>query len=154
MNVILDIKDFNINNVFFFEKIKNNIIFNGFFIKLIYSTSYYALNSIILVIEIFDINYENNFNKTKCIFETKSNIKLIEKIKEIEYQILKKINIEKTPIYKLYESIKNGYIKIFNYSQQNTINGEKYTSKKLTLKISGLWISENNYGLSYKFNRL
>lgn len=155
MNIILSLEEYNDNNVYFFEKIKNNIIINGFFIRIIYSSSFFSLNTILLDVLFVHLRIEQNKcydnennNKIKYFIDTVKNEKTIERLKFIEYNILKKVNIpEKTPVYKLQETLKNGYIKIFdkcfyldNNSSLNTI-----------LKISGIWISEKNFGLSYKF---
>ena len=65
--------------------------------------------------------------------------------KYIEETILKKLDIkDKTPQYKIYEQIKNGNIKIFN-----NIGNKSICS--FILKISGIWETNSNYGLTYKF---
>jgi len=69
---------------------------------------------------------------------------LIEKIKTIEETILKKYNVKKTPFLKIYEQIRYGFIKIFN-----DIGNQPHYN--LVLKISGIWETETNYGLTYKF---
>ena len=45
MNVLLNINDFNIENVFLMEN-KENIIVNGIFIKILYSSEYFTMNGI------------------------------------------------------------------------------------------------------------
>jgi hypothetical protein len=195
MNIVFKkIEDFNINNIYFFDKIKNNIIHNGFFIKIIYSTSYYSLNSILINIPFVIVRKENKFNKTKCMIDVVENKNIIEKLKCIESNILKKIgnlfhkNIE--PSYKLFETLNHGILKIFYNNSSSCIQSNtesslhsscslhslsssssslqnvwetvteskkddnKIKSIQVILKISGIWISENNYGLSYKFNHL
>ena len=54
------------------------------------------------------------------------------------------MSIDKTPQYKIYEQIKNGNIKMFN-----DIGNKSICS--FILKISGIWETQNNYGLTYKF---
>jgi hypothetical protein len=169
MNIIIPMDFFNEDHLFFFEKIKNNIISNGFFIKIIFSTSFYSLNVILIDIPLFNIKVIHKNNKSKYYFDILLNEKKIEKIKNIEYNILKKANInEKIPNYKINEILNNGIITIFNsYEMDEKTNedinksrdftGEHknyYKSINIILKISGIWISDNNFGLSYKFNRL
>ena len=50
----------------------------------------------------------------------------------------------KIPQYKIHEQLQNGNIKIF------TDIGNKQTSSFI-LKISGIWETQYNYGLTYKF---
>ena len=59
--------------------------------------------------------------------------------------MLKKCEItDKIPQFKINEQIKNGNLKIFSDT------GNKPTCS-LILKISGIWETQNNYGLTYKF---
>jgi hypothetical protein len=69
-------------------------------------------------------------------------------LKNIEENILKKMGIEdKTPQFKVYEQLKTGSIKIF---------GEAITKQNnlFILKISGVWETPQNYGLTYKFIKI
>jgi hypothetical protein len=66
-------------------------------------------------------------------------------IKVIEEDILKKYEIrDKVAQFKIYEQLKNGNIKIFS----DVINR---SSCSFILKISGIWETHLNYGLTYKF---
>jgi len=154
MNIVIPLYDFNEKNVFLLEKIKNNIILDGFFIKTIYSMSYYCLNIILIDIPFLKLKKIININKIIYVIDTKLNEKIIEKLKLVEFNILKKINdlsFKKTPSYKLFETLKNGEIKIFKNTEYS-MNDSSFFTTKIILKISGIWISENNYGLSYRFN--
>jgi len=146
MNIIEDIDKFNIDYVFFCDPIKNNIIVNGTFIRILYSNQYLTLNGIYMYIHFHSISNEKYFNKYKCTFDTMSNYKLIEQIRNIEFSILKKINIQnKTPLFKIYDLIKTGNIKIFSENMDKINNG-------FLLKISGIWEDELSYGVTYKFS--
>jgi len=55
------------------------------------------------------------------------------------------INITgKYPQYKIYEQLKNGNIKLFSESFDKITN-------KFLLKIAGIWETDTEYGLTYKF---
>jgi hypothetical protein len=70
---------------------------------------------------------------------------MIERIKKIEENILKKIDIKhKIPQLKIYEQLQSGNIKIFN---EVNIKSECI----FILKISGIWETQNSYGITYKF---
>jgi hypothetical protein len=145
MILIEDINQFNKNNIFFCESIKNNIITNGNFIRILYSNDKFILNGIYLHIIFNNITVEKYFNKYKCIFEMYNHFNLIESIRYIEDCILKQANISnKSPTYKIYELISTGNIKIFS-ENIDIINNE------FLLKISGIWEDELNYGVTYKF---
>ena len=145
MILIEDIDQFNKNNIFFCESIKNNIITNGNFIRILYSNDKFVLNGIYLHIIFNNIIIEKYFNKYKCVFEMYDHTELIETIRQIEESILKKINIiNKTPTYKIYDLMSTGNIKIFSENPTKINNG-------FLLKISGIWEDEAHYGVTYKF---
>ena len=158
MFIVENINNCKLHNIYFLEQVKNNIIKNGHFIKLIYSSSNFIMNGLFLYLELDGIyKYENN----KVYFDINKNISTLNIIKTIELYILNTINntnsdnnikINKSPQYKIFEQLKNGYIFYF-FNKNDFIN---YSAKKtqFILKISGIWITENNYGLSYKFENL
>jgi hypothetical protein len=62
---------------------------------------------------------------------------------------LKKINIKnKFAQNKIYDQLKNGNIKIFS-----DVNPKTYMNTFL-LKISGIWETETQYGVTYKFSKI
>ncbi|MEX0598799.1 MAG: hypothetical protein WD512_20110 [Candidatus Paceibacterota bacterium] len=143
MNIALNKEDFSINNVYFSDPIKNSIIENSNFIRLIYSNSLMALNGIYIKIDFENIYKINDFSKQKIIFNSSDNQKIINYIKSIEFDVLEKFNIKtKKKVYKLNEQMMTGYIK-------HSIDA-KYTSSFM-LKISGIWESEQECGLTFKF---
>jgi hypothetical protein len=148
MNIVKNIDQYNDNFVYFCDPIKNNIMNNGNFIRILYSTSIFVLNGIYLNISINQLTIEKYFNKYKCSFDIGAHTNLIQRIKIIEENILRKINIlGKSPQYKIYEQISNGNIKIFSDNIDNITNN-------FLLKIAGIWETEYHYGLTYKFIKL
>lgn len=148
MNLVKNIEQFDINNIYLCDPIKNNIMNDGIFIRILYSTNNIVFNGIYLLISIHNINTEKYYNKYKCSFNIETHKELIDQLKRIEENILKKIEIKnKTPQFKIYEQIKNGNIKIFN----DVINKE---TSQFVLKISGIWETQSYYGLTYKFNKI
>jgi hypothetical protein len=148
MNIVKNIDQYNDDFVYFCDPIKNNIMNNGNFIRILYSTSLFVLNGIYLNIYINQLTIEKYFNKYRCAFDIGAHANLIQRIKIIEENILRKINIlGKAPQYKIYEQISNGNIKIFSDNIDNITNN-------FLLKIAGVWETEYHYGLTYKFIKL
>ena len=117
----------------------------GNFIRILYTNSLVTLNGIYILIKLNDIVCDKYYNKYKCAFDVYNHIDIINNLKNIEENILKKVDIKnKLPQYKIYEQLKNGNIKIFNDI------GIK-SSCSFILKISGIWETFSNYGLTYKF---
>jgi len=145
MNIVKNIHQYNEDYVYFCDPIKNNIMNNRNFIRIIYSTSFFILNGIYISIQINYTSVDKYYNKFKCSFDTNQYKDLIEKLKNIEKGLLKKSGIlGKIPQYKIYDQLKNSNIKVFSESFDKIGN-------PIVLKISGIWETETEYGLTYKF---
>ena len=145
MNIVKTIDQYNEDFVFFSDPIKNTIMNNGNFVRIIYSTSLFVLNGIYIVININYTHIDKYYNKYKCNFDVNQYKETIDKIRIIEEGLLRKSNINgKFPQYKIYEQLKNGNIKLFSDSLDKITN-------KLLIKIAGIWETDSEYGLTYKF---
>lgn len=147
MNIVKNINQYNDEFVYFLEPIRNNIINNGNFVKIIYSTPIITFNGIYINIYINYNNIEKYFNKYKCIFDVNYHKDIVEQIRNIEYNILNKYITNKIPQYKIYEQLRNGNVKIISTSLDKVSNS-------FLLKIAGIWESDREYGLTYKFINL
>ena len=142
MYLLLNIDQVNLNEIIFLDPSKNKIIRDGSFIKILYSNSYFTMNGIYIT---FPINYSNINkinNKYKITFLYETNKDLLEKIQTMEINILNKLNIKKYPKYLFNEIFKNQTILLSNIPQK---------SEEIILKISGIWETNYEFGLSYKF---
>ena len=145
MNIVKNIDQYNEDNVYFLEPIKNNIMNNSNFIRIIYSTSLFILNGIYIHINLNYTSVDKYYNKYKCSFDTTQYKELIEKLRIIEEGLIKKISIlGKVPQFKIYDQLKNGSIKVFSETLDKIGN-------TFLLKIAGIWETETEYGLTYKF---
>ena len=148
MNIVKKIEQYDDNNIFFCEPTKNNVMNEGKFIRILYSTHNFILNGIYLLITFNDISCEKYYTKYRCCFNVNTHIDIINNLKNIEENILKKYeNINKLPQYKIYEQLRNGNLKIFTDIGNKTICS-------FILKISGIWETEDKYGLTYKFIKI
>lgn len=156
MNIVKKINQYNDNYIYFCEPIKNNIMNEGFFIRILYSSPLFVLNGIYLHLSFNDIIIEKYYNKYKCLFNVSNHKDLIESIRIIEENILKKVNIKnKNPQYKIYEQLINGNIKIFFDNKNKFINNcENSNLNHFLLKISGIWETDTSYGVTYKFTKI
>jgi len=144
MNLAIQINQYNKDYIFFSEPIKNNIMNDGNFVKILYSNDCMILNGIFLLTTFYNIQSEKYYSKYKYIYNISQNKDLIEQLKIIEEEILKKYKLDKAPTYKIYEQISLGYIKTFK-------DIENKTTHSFILKISGIWETNETYGLTYKF---
>jgi len=149
MNIVKTIEQYDENNIYFCEPIKNNVINDGFFIRILYSTSLFVINGVNLFISLNEVNIDKYYNKYRCSFNIVNHKHMIESVKIIEENLLKNVNIKnKIPQFKIYEQLKNGNIKIFSE------NIEKINNNLFMLKISGIWETEFHYGVTYKFVKI
>jgi hypothetical protein len=150
MNICEELEKYEEQCIYFCEPIKNNIINDGNFIRILYSKPFVLLNGIYLYFSLNIHSIEKYYNKLKCNFHIDQHINIIEKINHIENNILKKLNLNKIPQYKLSEQFKNGNVKIFN--DFTNIEASQWNGKSnFVLKISGVWENELYYGLTFKF---
>ncbi len=139
MNLVLN--EINYNNVFFQKSVKNTIMEKSFFKGIIYSTHNMCLNNICLQLPYSIHNYTSSYNKIKLHIQC-NNIMFF---KELEDKILQLSNIKNKKKYiSLYKTLCSGNIRIISNNKPNNI----------ILKVSGVWESEFEYGLTYKFINL
>lgn len=146
MNLVKSIEQFNDNNIFLSEPIKNNIINDGNFIRIMYSNDIISFNGIYILVNLKNVICEKFYNKYKYSFDINDNKETINGLKIIEENILKKYYSDKIPSYKIYDLLHLGYIKIYDYI-------ENKSNFNIILKISGIWENDINYGLTYKFSK-
>jgi len=144
-HLVKQLEQYNNNCIFLCEPIKNNIMSEGNFIRILYSTENVIFNGVYLLLTFNDITYEKYYNKYKCNFNVNLYRDMLERIKVIEEDILNKSGIKnKIQQLKIYDQLKNGNIKVFS---ETTFKSNCH----FILKISGIWETNLNYGLTYKF---
>lgn len=152
----INLHDINTSNIIINDPINNSIIPNSKYYKILYSDENITLNSLYFHINLKSSYFDNIDNK--IYINKESNNELIEKIKDIELEILNKIhkiNKDKKKFnLKLYqlissEFIKYQYVDTKNYKNKNINNNNQLND--VILKISGIWESDNSYGVTFKF---
>jgi hypothetical protein len=145
MILVKNINQYELNNVYFSNVMKNNVMNNSNFIKILYVSQLFKMNGIYLKINIINYLNENNIYRNNYIFNHLMYYELIEKIKNIEIDILNKSEISnKTQEHSLYKKLLSGNIKIITDVIKNKFDN-------FIIKISGIWENEYQYGLNYKF---
>jgi len=144
--------------IFFLEAVKNKIIQGGTFIRVIYSTSFFTINLIHYIFDCTIFKTDQFYNK--YILRFNSNQPCINKIKEMEKQILARYaqtmddSYVKIAKYKINEFVNFGNLKVFStdWSEGAMQPYIHDTQKKieLCLKIIGIWETSTEYGLIYK----
>lgn len=153
MNIVLDIPQYNIFNLFFLEK-KQNIIMDGTFTKFIYSNQHFILNSLYLYFPI-EIKYlEKTPIKNTIRFHPTcdKNIQLINELSKIEFHIIEYYKslyqCTKATICLLSKQLYNGSLKVYSESHPSSFS-KNYTTNYI-IKISGVWETHDEVGITYK----
>ena len=149
MYMYIPIEKYKSNQLIFQEPVENIIRKNSNFIRLIYSTTNFSCYGISLGFYFKPSQIDKYFKKLKYSFNIISYSKLLETIQNIEYNILNSIQstmtlINKIPKFDIYEQMIQGNVRLF---QDDT----HLTSNLFILKISGIWETINEYGLTFKF---
>ena len=152
MSILKSLDQYNDENVYFCDTIKNNVMSNGNFIRVLYCMPNFTMNGIYLHIPFKRVSYEKYYQKHKCTFDVAEHDDMIEKLARIEKAILARVSptmAKKEPQYKVREQVANGCIKLhIPYLPHDTNN------TSLVLKVSGIWETDQYYGLTYKFSRV
>ena len=144
-NLAMYIEQFNNDNLYFSQPVKNNIIDQGYFYRLQYSNDIITINCLQFILPMTNTTLIKYYNKYKCIFNDTNN-DIVKKLQELEIKILSKINTTKKPKYNLYDQIKNNCIKFFSSKEYD----EKPNKFNILFKISGIWEDADYYGITYK----
>ena len=151
MYITLDPDQLDTNNIIVSERNINNIMENAFFYRIFYSDENMNSNGVFIYFSLTNIKIEKYFNKIKCYFLDNQNNTIINKIKNIEKEILEKFGDfhlkKKIPTYRIEEQIDNKYIKLYS----DIMETEKRENINLILKISGIWENDNKYGITFRF---
>jgi len=160
MNLIFELSQINLNNIIFSDSKKNAII-DGSFTKIIYSDEYVSTNGLYInfPIQLVETNISKNIFKFN-IHQYKNN-EIIHLFALIESKLLELYkhfyNCNKQPIFILYDHLNNGNIKINTNELGISDNTENLNifyqvlHKSIYIKISGIWETDNSFGITYKF---
>lgn len=149
MNFAINLNNFGLENISFLDS-KKNIIMEGLFTKLNFLTEWFTMNGLYFnfPIEIKNISLGEK-NIVKFDAYTKQNISIIQYFSSIEqkllyfYSIVKGKSLQKNNL--LTKQLYSGHMKVI-IENVSLYSG----SKLLILKISGIWETDNEIGITYK----
>ena len=68
MSIIFKFPDYDENELFFVESVKNNVKSNSYFSRIIYSNYFMSLKNIYFTFTLKDVNYRDQYLKNYYIF--------------------------------------------------------------------------------------
>lgn len=147
MNIAIPIEKYKDNKYLFLDPIENTIIKDSIFHRIILSNNFISMNNINIKIVLKNAVIEKYYNKYKCSIDVFSDY--IKDIIEVENNILSSINIDNKERKKnIYEQLNSGSLRIFS---DNNLENKLYDNLDIILKISGIWETESEYGITFKF---
>lgn len=148
MNLLQDVNQFNIKHIYFTKSIENTVLNDSYFSKIIYSNDKMMLNGIYLGITFNNYQIEKYESKQKCIFDYTNNKLLLDKLIDLELNILNKYNFSINKIKKLLmkEQLEKKFIRLYYDNHYSKLN-----NKLILLKISGIWENQVEIGITFKF---
>lgn len=149
MNFVIDNPNFNTKNIALTES-KKNIILEGYFTKLNYLSKCCTMSSLLFYLPIEPkhiLNENNNIGIKFDAYSTK-NLNTVKFFSQLEQQLLDYYNQYQQRSFKkcnlLNKQLFNGFIKI------NSSNKYFDKSRKFIIKISGIWETKTEIGITYK----
>ena len=139
MNLVLELDDISSNNIYFYDSVKNTVMNDSSFIRVIYSNNDVMLNGIYIKIDLHKDNIIKNLNNISNITND-----IVSKVDKIEKDILTQYNSLKIHSNKLRDQLFYHINKINNTNINDNLHS-------YLLKISGIWETDTAIGLTYKF---
>jgi hypothetical protein len=145
MNVVLTLEQFNKSHLYYSEPIQNIVMDNSKFVKITYSNENVMFSGIYLSLPIKHTKSETYYKKVKILYDVGANNDWLDKIYNIEADILNKYGSSKRQARRLHETMSSGVIKIFTNDENEFINKSSFI-----VKLSGIWETDSEYGVTYK----
>ena len=180
MNIVIDISNILFNGIFIFDK-RKNVIIDGYFSRLVYSTPHFVMNGIYINCRLYKvpeiapppgfglIRHSNSYNhfsslslsdsstegfRTTETFDLKNphNLTYIVTLCSIEEFILNQYKETKNVTKSCVYNIRNQlYSGSLKISAYASTHLVKDDFIKLILKISGVWETDTCIGVTFKF---
>ena len=164
MNIILeDIAKIDIQSINFLDT-KKNIIVDGNFTKIIYADTYVTLNGIYARFPLKPMNNEtaNKNNYFHFNPNISYNYSIIKNLADLESSIVeyysREYGIQKKGVHILMNQLLTGKIKLYREgggigtgTGTGKLNNERQGEQDIIIKISGVWETNDEVGITYKF---
>lgn len=134
---------FHIQNIYFLEK-KINMIMEGFFTKIVFSTEFMTMNGLFFQVPFSSLQSSGHFLSISSV----GHKDVIQRLCSIERHLIQYYmmfyNSNKTPVYSLKSQLQKGQVKYY----KDVAAGSTETA--FYLKISGIWENFYEVGMTFK----
>lgn len=144
MNIAIPLTSYNPNNIFLCDTVKNTVMDNSTFTRVLFSNSFVTLVGLHFQLCIKGTRDDFYFQKVRTIFKVEENEEMINIVEKIENNLLSMIRCGKRRITKLSDQLRNGVLRSATHACWDS------TGPFFVLKITGIWETEREYGITYK----
>ena len=138
MNVSIKLNDFDENKIYFNKPVENTVIDDSKFFRITYSDDILSITGVHIRFNISSSYDYNHCNKNNILLNLEKNKSVVSKLCLIEKKILNRFfTTKKTPVYKIWNKLNRGNFQLF--------------TNEYVLKISGIWETDKEYGITYRF---
>lgn len=151
MNVAINIDSIDKRNIIFYDPVENKVMVDSVFVQSGYSNELFTISGIYINTNFIVSRVDKYFKKHKYTIDISSNNTMIDNLIKIEKMILEILDRpELTKIYKLKEQMIGSSLTVFEGNSAPS-NSNHLGEREFILKISGVWITENSCGITFKF---
>ena len=129
--------------------VRNTVMPDSNFIRLIYSDGVMALNGLHIIAKLYPLRIEQYFNKYKCTLDVAKSAREVQTISSLEQMVLDQAGVKgKTPVKRITEQLQQGHFKLFSEPMRTR---SKRSPPTFVLKMSGVWGTAEEFGVTHKF---
>ena len=124
---------------------------NGYFIPIQYSTNTIVINTLFISCQFYNLKCTSQYYCKKYTLLNEENKFTIDRLVDIEYDILNRFHTTKTRVYTIRNQMYAKEFKVFPSKEHDSSMCDYVKpSISLFLRVSGIWENDNNVGLIYK----
>jgi len=139
--------------IYYNAPVKNTVMDTGRFVRVGYSDPVVNLNGVYISVPLIVTSTERYFNKAKYSFEYTDNIETIDVLTGLENYVLSNVSdvTDLEPTHKLREQLLTRNVRVYNSDMDPHSTDSQQREIQLLVKISGVWLTDHAYGLTFKF---
>jgi len=155
MIISIDMQKISLENIFLLETKRNNIM-NGNFTKITYSNELFTMNGIYVLcpIDVYSVEKIMNKKQVRLNPSISTNSLLIQEVSKFENRLLdyyrQSRNCDRKVSNLLSKQLQGGCIKVYKDFGNDADSPCPTNSMQYVIKISGIWESPEEIGLTYK----
>ena len=140
----MPLTDYHPRNVFLCDTVPNTVMADSTFTRILFSNESITLVGLHLQLHVEGARDEQYYQKTRTVFDVSTNAGVISFVERIESNILDMIGVNKKRVTKLADQLRHGILRSATHACWSS------TGPNFVLKITGVWETDGEYGVTYK----